>query len=112
MLAQVGITVEIQSYEAGTFYDMVDAGETEIFLIGFGAVGFPEPDNNIYGPFNSKQIPTNNMGFYSDPEMDKMLEAQRNTSDGPEREQIIKDIQKYLRVNLPVILNHKSGIQA
>lgn len=103
MLAQVGITVEIQSYEAGTFYDMVDAGETEIFLIGFGAVGFPEPDNNIYGPFNSKQIPTNNMGFYSDPEMDKMLEAQRNTSDGPEREQIIKDIQKYLRVNLPVI---------
>ena len=42
------------------------------------------------------------MGFYSDPEMDKMLEAQRNTSDGPEREQIIKDIQKYLRVNLPV----------
>ena len=73
MLAQVGITVEIQSYEAGTFYDMVDAGETEIFLIGFGAVGFPEPDNNIYGPFNSKQIPTNNMGFYSDPEMDKNL---------------------------------------
>lgn len=103
MLAEVGITVEIQSYESGTFYDIVDSGETELFLVGFGAVGFPEPDNNIYGPFNSKQIPTNNMGFYSDPALDDMLNAQRATSDGPEREAIIKDIQKYLRKNIPVI---------
>ena len=103
MLAEVGITVEIQSYESGTFYDMVDAGETELFIVGFGAVGFPEPDNNIYGPYHSKQNPTNNMGFYSDPELDAMLDAQRATDDGPEREKIIKDIQKYLRENLPVI---------
>lgn len=103
MLAEVGITVEIQSYESGTFYDMVDAGETEMFIVGFGAVGFPEPDNNIYGPYHTKQIPTNNMGFYSDPDLDAMLDAQRATSDGPEREQIIKDIQKYLRENVPVI---------
>ncbi|MEY8339281.1 ABC transporter substrate-binding protein [Lachnospiraceae bacterium 62-35] len=103
MLAEVGITVDIQSYESGTFYDMVDAGETELFIVGFGAVGFPEPDNNIYGPYHSKQIPTNNMGFYNDPELDAMLDAQRATSDGPEREEIIKNIQKYLRENLPVI---------
>lgn len=103
MLAEVGITVKIQSYESGTFYDMVDAGETELFIVGFGAVGFPEPDNNIYGPYHSKQIPTNNMGFYSDPNLDAMLDAQRATSDGPEREKIVKDIQKYLRENVPVI---------
>lgn len=103
MLADVGITVKIQSYESGTFYDMVDAGETELFIVGFGAVGFPEPDNNIYGPYHSKQIPTNNMGFYSDPELDGMLDAQRSTSDGPEREEIVKNIQKYLRENVPVI---------
>lgn len=103
MLAEVGITVEIQTYESGTFYDMVDAGETELFIVGWGAVGFPEPDNNIYGPYHSKQIPTNNMGFYKDPEMDKMLDAQRATSDGPEREKIIKDVQKYLRVNVPLV---------
>ena len=103
MLAEVGITVEIQTYESGTFYDMVDAGETELFIVGWGAVGFPEPDNNIYGPYHSKQIPTNNMGFYNDPEMDKMLDAQRATSDGPEREKIIKDVQKYLRVNVPLV---------
>lgn len=103
MLADVGITVKIQSYESGTFYDLVDAGETELFIVGFGAVGFPEPDNNIYGPYHSKQIPTNNMGFYSDPKLDVMLDAQRVTGDGPEREKIVKDIQKYLRKNLPVI---------
>ena len=63
----------------------------------------PEPDNNIYGPYHSKQIPTNNMGFYSEPELDGMLDAQRSTSDGPEREEIVKNIQKYLRENVPVI---------
>lgn len=103
MLKDVGITVEVQSYESGTFLDMVDAGETELYLVGFGAVGFPEPDNNIYGPYHSNQIPTNNMGFYKDPELDAMLDAQRATSDGPEREALIKDIQKYLRKNVPVI---------
>lgn len=103
MLSQVGITVDIQSYESGTFYDIVDSGDTQLFIIGFGAVGFPEPDNNIYGPFDSKQIPTNNMGFFKDPKMDEMLEAQRETPDGPKREKIIKDVQKYLRQQLPVI---------
>ncbi|MCI9023521.1 MAG: ABC transporter substrate-binding protein [Dorea sp.] len=103
MLADVGITVQIQSYESGTFYDMVEAGELELFIVGFGAVGFPEPDNNIYGPYHSKQIPTNNMGFYKDPELDAMLDQQRATSDGPEREQTVKDIQKYLRENVPVV---------
>ena len=103
MLSDVGIDVEIQSYESGTVLNMIDAGETELFIMGFGAVGFPEPDNNIYGPFHSKQIPTNNMGFYKDPKLDEMLDEQRFMTDGPEREKLIKDIQKYLRENLPVI---------
>ncbi len=45
MLSDVGIDVEIQSYESGTVLNMIDAGETELFIMGFGAVGFPEPDN-------------------------------------------------------------------
>ena len=32
-----------------------------------------------------------------------MLDEQRFMMDGPEREKLIKDIQKYLRENLPVI---------
>lgn len=103
MLAQVGISIDIQSYEAGTFGEMADAGETQLFLMGYGAVGFPEPDNNIYGPFSSKSIPTSNRSFYRDDLMDKMLEDQRATPDGPERESIIKEIQKYLRQEVPVI---------
>lgn len=103
MLAQVGVTVTIQSYESGTFGEMADAGETEIFLMGYGAVGFPEPDNNIYGPFSSTTIPTSNRSFYVDEKMDEMLNAQRRTPDGPEREKILKDIQKYLRQQVPVV---------
>lgn len=43
------------------------------------------------------------MGFYKDPKLDEMLDEQRFMTDGPEREKLIKDIQKYLRENLPVI---------
>lgn len=103
MLAKVGITVAVQSYESGTAGEMSENGETELYINGYGAVGFPEPDNNIYGPFSSNQIPASNRSFYRDDKMDEMLEAQRAIPDGPEREKIIKDIQKYLRQELPVI---------
>lgn len=103
MLSQVGITVDIQSYESGTFYNIVDSGDTQLFLVGFGAVGFPEPDNNVFGPLHSSQIPASNMGFYNNPQMDKLLEAQRAVSDGPEREQLLKEVQKLLRQEVPVI---------
>ena len=103
MLAEVGINLEIQTYESGTFLEMCEKGETEFLISGWGAVGFPEPDNNLYGPYSSNQIPVNNYTFYSDPKIDEMLEAQRTTPDGPERETIIKDLQKYLRTVVPLI---------
>ena len=103
MLSEVGITMEIQSFESGTVSDMVDAGEHELTISGWGAVGFPEPDNNIFGPFHTKFIPVDNKSFYSDPKMDEMLEEQRRLPDGPEREAKIKEIQKYLREVNPVL---------
>lgn len=103
MLKEVGINLEIKVLEVGTFWDALEAGDSQMFISGWGAVGFPEPDNNIYGPLHTKQIPANNYCYYSNPEMDKLLDASRVTPDSPEREKIVKDVQKLIRSEVPYI---------
>ncbi|MCR3955656.1 MAG: ABC transporter substrate-binding protein [Gudongella sp.] len=102
-LSEVGVNIEIKVMETAAYWDFIASGDQEMFISGWGAVGFPEPDNNIYGPLHSNQIPANNNVFYSDPELDAMLDLSREMSDGPEREELVKDIQKHIRENAPYI---------
>lgn len=99
MLAEIGHDIKIDVYEAGTYFDLLESGDQDFFINGWGAVGFPEPDNNIYGPYHSAQIPVNNSMFLRDDKLDEMLTKQRAMEDGPEREALVKDIQKYMREN-------------
>lgn len=103
MLKEVGINLEIKVLEAGTFWDALEQGDSQFFLSGWGAVGFPEPDNNIFGPLHTVQIPANNYCYYSNPELDKLLDASRVTPDSPEREKIVKDVQKLIRSEVPYV---------
>ncbi len=103
MLKEVGINLEIKVLEAGTFWDALEQGDSQFFISGWGAVGFPEPDNNIFGPLHSIQIPANNYCYYSNPELDELLNASRTTPDSPEREKIVKDVQKLIREEVPYI---------
>lgn len=99
MLAEVGLNAEVSIYELATYQSMLEKGEHDFYINGWGAVGFPEPDNNIFGPFVSDQIPVNNNMFIRDDHLDEMLYGQRAMPDGEEREVLVKDIQKYLREN-------------
>lgn len=103
MLKEVGINLEIKVLETGTFWEALEQGDSEFFISGWGAVGFPEPDNNIFGPLHSIQIPANNYCYYSNPELDALLDASRTTPDGDEREKIVKDVQKLIRLEVPYI---------
>ena len=105
MLAEVGIQVDINVMEYAAYSEYTSSvdNDKQMWFSGWGAVGFPEPDNNLYGPLHSSQIPANNTTGYSDPELDKMLEQERNLSDGDEREQLIIDIQKYIRDQVPYL---------
>lgn len=102
-LKEIGITVEIKVMETASYWNYISTGEQEMFVSGWGAVGFPEPDNNIYGPLHSSQIPENNTCFYNNPKLDEMLDRSRQLSDGTEREELVKDIQKLIRDEVPYI---------
>lgn len=102
-LKDIGIDVEVKVMETAAYWDYIASGEQDMFISGWGAVGFPDPDNNIFGPFHSSTIPEDNSVFYDNPVMDKMLEDSRSLTDGPEREKLIKDIQKLVREDTPLI---------
>lgn len=102
-LEKVGIKTNIKKMESASFIEYMTGSDKEMFFSGWGAVGFPDPDNNVYGPLYSGGIPNNNTTFYSDPTMDKMLMQQRELADGDERKQLIIDIQKKIREDTPYI---------
>ncbi len=102
-LKEIGIDVEIKVMETAAYFDFINGDEKEFFINGWGAVGFPEPDNNIYGPAHSSGIPSTNSEMYSNPTLDKLLDDSRATPDGEERQKIVYDIQKLLRDETPYI---------
>ena len=61
------------------------------------------PIKIVSTPAKTNLVPANNTCGYSDPELDKMLEEERNLPDGDEREQLIIDIQKYIRDHVPYL---------
>lgn len=102
-LKEIGINLNIQVLELATMYDAIESGQHDMTITGWGAVGFPDPDNNIYGPIHSSGIPGNNYARYSNPELDALLDLQRSLPDGPEREQAVIDAQRLIREETPYI---------
>lgn len=103
MLNEVGIELEIESLELAAWSNKLGQGDTDFFIAGFGAVGFSDPDMNVYGPLHSNNIGLNNYCFYQNEELDNMIDSTRKISDGEEREALFKDIQKLIRKEVPMI---------
>lgn len=102
-LAEVGVNVEIKVMEYAAYNEYITGTDKDMYFSGWGAVGFPEPDNNVYGPLHSSGIPENNTNYLNDPTLDEMLDKERALEDGEEREQLLYDIQKYIRDVTPYV---------
>ena len=101
-LAQVGIEIEIRTYEWGTFYSDVKSGNFHLFSLAW--VGIEDPD--IYHQiFHSSSVPPNgdNRGRYRNLEVDRLLELGRTTVEQQERRQIYAQVQRILAEDLPYV---------
>jgi len=111
----LGMDVKINVMETASYWSFIESNEKELFMTGWGAVGFPDPDNNLYGPLHSSQIPANNTTGYTTEELDRLLEESRTLEDGPERESIVKEIQVLIRNGTPYLTfdnsNNMIGVQ-
>jgi peptide/nickel transport system substrate-binding protein len=92
-LGKVGITVELKPEEYGKYISTTALGKYEKMAMG-PSTPFTEVDDYLYGRFYP-ELPTN-QSRVADPELAKMLLAQRREMDVKTRKQIVEDIQRYL----------------
>jgi len=106
-LKKVGISTDTRTMEWAAYIKAVDEGEPQIFRMGW-IQDYPDPDNWLYVMFHSANAgPLGNHSFYSNPEVDKLLEeAQRNT-DHATRMQLYTQAERLILNDAPwAILEH------
>ncbi|WP_067477853.1 ABC transporter substrate-binding protein [Actinomadura hibisca] len=79
-------------------------GDLEAFVVGWGTPY--DADSSVFGPFHSSQALDkggSNYGTYNNPQVDKALEAGRDTMDEGERKAAYADFQKALAEDPPFV---------
>jgi peptide/nickel transport system substrate-binding protein len=109
MVAEIGIDMQIRVTEIGTALKQAEAGDFQAFLLGWS--GRADPDGNSY-VFHKCGAPQNYPG-YCNPELDKLLEEQRATSDLAQRKAIFAKAAKMVLDDSPIIyLYHRRVLVA
>lgn len=101
-LADVGIDVELKSYDWGTFYGDVKAGRFQMYSLAW--VGLKMPDVFRY-VFHSESVPPRgaNRGRYASPVVDRLIERAERTHDPAEQARLYREIQEHLLEELPYV---------
>ena len=110
MLKEVGIDMQIQSSEFGTFMEDIKNGRFQMFSLR--RAGISDPDF-YYTIFHSKSLAPNgqNRGYYVNPKVDQWIEQGRATFDRAKRKAIYTQIQQTLADELPYIsLYHRDNV--
>ncbi|RMD71791.1 MAG: ABC transporter substrate-binding protein, partial [Gammaproteobacteria bacterium] len=101
-LAQVGIRVDLRSYDWGTFYGDIKAGRFQMYSLSW--VGIKTPDIFRY-VFHSASIPPRgaNRGRFSDPEVDRLIEAAEAAPTLEAQALLYRKLQRLLWEALPYV---------
>lgn len=99
---KAGLNVKLTNLEWGTYLDKVMKGECEFFRMGWIA-DYPSMDNFLYPLFHSSEKGNNNMTFYSNPEVDKLLEDARKETDAEKRHELYRKAEKMILDDAPIV---------
>ncbi len=102
-LEQAGIRVMVKSYEWATLFEQIVKGQFQVFTLSW--VGIADPDM-MYPVFHSRETPENggrNRGYYSSPEVDRLLEAARAETDAARRGELYGEVQEITARDLPYV---------
>jgi peptide/nickel transport system substrate-binding protein len=102
-LREVGIALDIRSFEFGTFFADVTHGMFQLY--GLRWIGGNEDPDIFSLCFSSARFPPNgaNRGYYSNPKVDALIEQARREVDPNVRKPIYAEIQRILAEELPYI---------
>lgn len=101
-LKQVGIDLDVRSYEFATMYADVLKGNFQLFTLQW--VGVSDPDM-LRRVFHSRQMPPNgfNRGYYENPEVDRLIDAAMAAPTEAERRKLYVDAQRVIAEDAPYI---------
>ncbi len=101
-LAEVGIKVEIRSYDWGTFYGDIKSGQFQMYSLSW--IGIKTPDIFQY-VFHSEFAPPNgaNRGRYSNPVADKLIKVAQQAENRDAMAASYKVLQSHLLETLPYV---------
>jgi peptide/nickel transport system substrate-binding protein len=102
-LREVGIALDIRSFEFATFFNDVTHGAFQMY--GLRWIGGNEDPDIFEYAFHSAKFPPNgaNRGFYSNPKVDALIDQARREVDPGVRKPIYAEVQRILAEQLPYI---------
>jgi peptide/nickel transport system substrate-binding protein len=102
-LHDVGIELDIRSFESATFFSDVTHGEFQFYSLRW--VGGNEDPDMFELVFHSARIPPNgaNRGSYANPRVDALIDQARREPNLNTRKQLYAEIQRVLAGELPYI---------
>jgi peptide/nickel transport system substrate-binding protein len=102
-LRNVGIALDIRTFEFATFFSDVTRGEFQMYSLRWIG-GNEDPDIFEY-VFHSSRFPPHgaNRSFYANPRVDLLIDQARTTPDQNTRKQLYAELQKVLGEDEPYI---------
>ena len=102
-LRDVGIALDIRSFEFATFFSDVSHGEFQVYSLRWIG-GNEDPDILEYAFHSARIIPNGaNRQFYSNPRVDALIDKARQEIDQSVRKQDYAEVQRILAEDLPYI---------
>ncbi len=103
-LAKVGLDAKIETYEWNTYLARVNPGLEGKADMAEMAWMTNDPDTLPYLTLRTEALPANggfNSGYYSNPELDRILEQARRTTDQGKRADLYRDAQRIIVEDAP-----------
>jgi peptide/nickel transport system substrate-binding protein len=102
-LREVGIALDIRSFEFATFFSDVQHGAFQMY--GLRWIGGNEDPDIFEYAFSSAKFPPNgaNRGYYSNPKVDALIDKARREIDPSLRKPLYAEVQSILANDLPYI---------
>jgi peptide/nickel transport system substrate-binding protein len=103
-LRAVGIEVDVRSYEFATLYADILKGNFQMYALQWVGGALADPDI-LRRVFHSQQVPPAgfNRGRFSDPEVDRLIEAASNATDYETRRELYGRVQQLLAESAPYV---------
>ena len=103
-LRDVGIDLDVRTYEFATLYADVLSGNFQLFTLQWTAGALADPDI-LRRVFHSNQVPPAgfNRGRYSNPQVDRLLDEAGDTVDEQRRLALYADVQRIIARDVPYV---------